>query len=191
MNPTGTANLFIPQTAWTYRAQSEHRHLPLQHPPIHSNRFEGVPAFESTFEAPGTCSEYRPRLSTTGPGKTPLIPFPISRWGVCPLRSGHSAGVAGGAHKMNTETLTDTNRLAYITSHEAQKPSGSGPRAQGWACSDEEDDSRAADQTSATSGQCALEQGERKGRVTRIRRPYMTRGISLWQSGHSSMPLNL
>src|SRR3984893_9869015 len=76
---------------------------------------------------------------------------------------------------MNTELLTDTNRLAYITSHEAQRPSGSGPRAQRWPCSDEKDDSRAADQTSTTSGQCALEQGERKGRVTRIRRPYLTR----------------
>src|ERR1700730_19125397 len=76
---------------------------------------------------------------------------------------------------MNTETLTDNNRLAYITSHEAQRPGSSGPGTQGWACSDEEDDSRAADQTSATSGQCALEQGERKERVTRIRRPYLTR----------------
>ena len=66
--------------------------------------------------------------------------------------------MAGRAHKMNTETLRDTNRLAYITPHEAQKPSGSGPRTQGWACSDEEAESRATDQTSSPSSQCALEQ---------------------------------
>src|SRR5580704_1595837 len=90
--------------------------------------------------------------------------------------------MARGAHAMNTETLTDTNRLAYITSHEAQKPSGSGARAQGWPGSDEEDDSRAADQAGATSGQCSLDQGERKERVTRLRRPYMTR--SSFQKGY-------
>ncbi len=83
---------------------------------------------------------------------------------------------------MNKDALTHTNRLAYTNPHEAQRPSGSGPGTQGWPGSDEEDDSRTTDQTSSTSGQCALEQGERKERVTRIRRPYLTR--SSFQKGY-------
>jgi hypothetical protein len=82
---------------------------------------------------------------------------------------------------MNEETLADTSRLAYTNPYEAQRPSRSGPWTQGWPCSDEKDDSRTEDQTWSTSGQCTLEEGERKERVTRIRRPYLTR--SSFQKG--------
>jgi len=68
--------------------------------------------------------------------------------------------------------------LAYITPHETQRPSSNGPGTQGWSCSDEADDRRAANRACATSGQCTLEEGERKERVTPLRRPYMTRSRS-------------
>jgi len=84
---------------------------------------------------------------------------------------------------MNQEMLTDANRLAYTIPHEAQESSSSGTRAKGWSCSDEENDSRGANQTSAPSSQCALGQGERKERVTRLRRPYMTRNS--FQKGYA------
>ncbi len=83
---------------------------------------------------------------------------------------------------MNTEPLTGANRLAYTVLHEAQKPSSSGTRAQGRTGSDEEDDSRAAVQSCEPSSQSSLEKGERKERVTRIRRPYLTR--SSFQKGY-------
>src|SRR5580704_2411862 len=83
---------------------------------------------------------------------------------------------------MNTEALTSANRLAYTILDEAQKPSGSSPRTQGWPCSDEEDDSRGAVQNCEPSSQSPLGQEEGKERVTRLRRPYMTR--SSFQKGY-------
>jgi len=83
---------------------------------------------------------------------------------------------------MITEALTDANRLAYITSHEAQESGGSGTWAQGGTCSDEDDDSRAADQNCDPSSQSSLGKGEGKERVTRLRRPKMTR--SSFQKGY-------
>ena len=83
---------------------------------------------------------------------------------------------------MSSTALTNANRLAYVSPHEAQRPSSSGSRAEGRACSDEKDHSRGTDQTGASSRQCSLGQGEEKERVTRLRRPYMTR--STFQKGY-------
>lgn len=55
------------------------------------------------------------------------------------------------------------------------RPSSSGSRAEGRACSDEKDHCRGTDKTSASSSQCSLGQAEGKERVTRLSRPYMTR----------------
>src|ERR1700730_14474761 len=89
--------------------------------------------------------------------------------------------MAVGANEMTVELLTNANRLAYISSHEAQEPSGSGSRAQRWPCTDEQDDDRGTDQLSTPSGQCSLgEQG--KERVKPKRRRYMTR--SSFQKGY-------
>jgi hypothetical protein len=83
---------------------------------------------------------------------------------------------------MSTELLTDANRLAYISSHEAQEPSGSGPWAQRGSYSDEEYDIRGADQLGAASSQCSLGEEEGKERVKPKRRRYMTR--SSFQKGY-------
>src|SRR5438105_777279 len=83
---------------------------------------------------------------------------------------------------MNTQVLTDANRLAYISSYQAQKPSSSGSRAEGRPFPDEKNDIGRTDQTSASSGECSLGKGEGKERVTRLRRPYMAR--STFQQGY-------
>lgn len=83
---------------------------------------------------------------------------------------------------MSTELLTDANRLAYTSSHEAQEPSGSGPWAQRGPYSDEEYDIRGTDQLSAPSGKCSLGENEGKERVKPKRRRYMTR--SSFQKGY-------
>jgi integrase-like protein len=81
---------------------------------------------------------------------------------------------------MNTEPLTVAKRLAYINPHEAQESSGSSLGTQRWTYPDEKSDTRATNHTCTPSSQCALEKG--KERVTRLRRPYMTR--SSFQKGY-------
>jgi Phage integrase, N-terminal SAM-like domain len=81
---------------------------------------------------------------------------------------------------MNTEPLTVAKRLAYINPHEAQESSGSSLGTQRWTYPDEEADTRATNHACTPSSQCALEKG--KERVTRLRRPYMTR--SSFQKGY-------
>src|SRR5471030_994843 len=83
---------------------------------------------------------------------------------------------------MSTELLTDANRLAYTSSHEAQESIGSGPWAQRGSYSDEEYDIRGADQLGAASSQCSLGEEEGKERVKPKRRRYMTR--SSFQKGY-------
>src|ERR1051325_10263852 len=80
-----------------------------------------------------------------------------------------------------SEALTLAKRLAYISPHEAQESSGSGPWPQGRESSHEEDVSAAASNPCSLGSQCSLDQ-ERRERVTRIRRPYMTR--STFQQGY-------
>src|SRR5690349_11472104 len=81
-----------------------------------------------------------------------------------------------------SEALTDAKRLAYISPHEAQEPGSSSSWPQGRARSDEEDVSAATDFPCSSCRQCSLGEEERRERVTRIRRPYMTR--STFQQGY-------
>ena len=83
---------------------------------------------------------------------------------------------------MRTEILlTHANRLAYIPTHEAQKPSGSDTRQKGGTCSDVQDDIQSTDRSCAPSCDCSLVKEEGKERV-RVRRTYMTR--SSFQKGY-------
>lgn len=83
---------------------------------------------------------------------------------------------------MNTESLTDAKRLAYmLRPYEAQESSGSGSGAQGWTNSDEEHDSRAANTTGSPSSQCSMEETGGKERVP-LRRRIMTRNT--FQKGY-------
>lgn len=83
---------------------------------------------------------------------------------------------------MNTEPLTIANRLAYTLPHEAQESSGCSTRTQGGTRSVENNDGRGANPNCDPSSQSSLEQAEGKERVTRLRRPYMTR--SSFQKGY-------
>jgi Phage integrase, N-terminal SAM-like domain len=81
---------------------------------------------------------------------------------------------------MNTEPLTDTNRLAYTLAHEAQESSSSSSWPEGWPCSDARHDNRATEEPGPLGSDCALEEGEGKERVTVGRK--MTR--SSFQKGY-------
>src|SRR5438552_364812 len=85
-----------------------------------------------------------------------------------------------GANEMTTEVLTHAKRLAYIVPH-AQRPSSGVSWTEGGTCSDEQNDSRGADQPCAPSSHCSLGEQEGKERVTQ-RRTYMTR--SSFQKGY-------
>ena len=87
---------------------------------------------------------------------------------------------------MSTESLTDARRLAYTFPHEAQEPSGSGPREKRGPCSDEQTDGRGTNQPSPPSSQCPLGENEGKERVKPKRRRYMTR--SSFQKGYVFSP---